>query len=133
MENANESRNVSFAPPIVERVEDGKWVFALYGFLFGVLLILFTFWLFGISNTTSASKPSYFYQDLNKVEMEVREGSPIDPEVVKNIHHFQKMPFGQSPAFASIFEVWSLFIRTIELLIYSALTVIFAFLVFSFF
>lgn len=38
---------------------------------------------------------TYFYQDLNSVEIKVGR-NPLDPAVIKAIHHFQEAPFGKT-------------------------------------
>lgn len=43
------------------------------------------------------SQVTIYRQDLNSVEMIIHPGSPIDPEVIKAIHHFQELPFGDKP------------------------------------
>jgi len=36
---------------------------------------------------------SYYYQDLNSVEMRIGK-YPVDPDLVRSVHHFQDAPFG---------------------------------------
>lgn len=60
------------------------------------LLLGVTFSLYLKSGAeVDSSAFSYYYQDLNSVEVKI--GSyPIDPEIIKAIHHFQEAPFGVS-------------------------------------
>lgn len=74
---------------------------AIVAFFVGVA---FTFCLFSFSNNSEDGSTSYYYQDLNSVEMRIGK-SPIDPEVVKSVHHFQKFPFGEIPGGAVKNEV----------------------------
>nr|QYF50132.1 MAG: putative 22 kDa protein [Inner Mongolia sediment virgavirus 1] len=66
---------------------------AIVAFFVGVA---FTFFVFSFNNNSDNASTTYYYQDLNSVEMRIGK-SPIDPEVVKSVHHFQKYPFGDMP------------------------------------
>jgi len=57
--------------------------------------VSFAFFLSSLGSGSNEAV-TYYYQDLNSVEMKIG-ASPIDPEVIKAIHHFQNYPFGRLP------------------------------------
>lgn len=97
------------APLTVKSVVGGDNFFLmLYSFLAGIILALFFVWIVGGTTCSVPQRASYYYQDLNKVEIEVVPGSPIDPNVIKAIHHFQNFPYGKLPGFGWIEDVTTL-------------------------
>lgn len=97
-QNQRANENAQFAPAIAESVAaDNNLIYFLYGIICGALAILLLVYLLGPIGGQCAVRGSYYYQDLNKIEMEVVPGSPIDPKVVEAIHHFQKYPYGDIP------------------------------------
>ncbi|CAA86472.1 beta-C protein [Lychnis ringspot virus] len=97
------------APQTAKSVVGGDDLFLMmYSFLAGVLLTLLVIWSVGGTTCSNPQKASYYYQDLNKIEMEVAPGSPIDPEVIKAIHHFQNFPYGRTPGLGWIDDVTTL-------------------------
>ncbi|UDL09455.1 beta c protein [Ligustrum mosaic virus] len=92
------NQDVLFAPQIARSVGNDYIFGVVYGIIGGILSVLILIWLFGLTSD-NGRKPavSWFRQDLNGFEMQVTEGSPIDPEVVKAVHHFQKYPYGSVP------------------------------------
>lgn len=85
------------------RLEDSKQVYdinyvilcVIVSIFFGFMFAVFLYSVFSNGNTNDGNS-SYFYQDLNSVEIKVANGI-IDPDLVKAIHHFQKTPFGKLP------------------------------------
>nr|ALT22317.1 triple gene block protein 3 [Soil-borne virus 2] len=64
----------------------------LCSFVCLVLGIVMTLYYNG-SRSGDEGSYSHYYQDLNSVE--IKFGSqPLDPEVIKAVHHFQNAPFG---------------------------------------
>nr|AZL87782.1 beta c protein [Lychnis ringspot virus]UZP17247.1 Triple gene block 3 Protein [Lychnis ringspot virus] len=120
---ANDNR--MSATPVLQTAKSvvggDNFFLVFYSFIAGILLALLFVWLVGGTTCSLPQRASYYYQDLNKVEIEVVPGSPIDPEVIKAIHHFQRFPYGKTPGFGwledltTLVSVW--FTRLLYLLI----------------
>lgn len=63
---------------------------------FAISLLIFGVYSFFFSGHTTAQEVgvSVYYQDLNVVEIRQYPGNEISPELIRQIHHFQKRPFG---------------------------------------
>ena len=121
----NASENAPFVPATaVSVVENDNLLYFLYGIICGALCILLLVYLLGPFGGQCAVRASYYYQDLNKVEMEVIPGSPIDPKVIEAIHHFQKFPFGDIPGGSLLTRLKGYYDTTVNLVNYLMLLIV---------
>ncbi|BAP18647.1 putative triple gene block 3 [Gentian ovary ringspot virus] len=73
---------------------------AIFIFTFG----FYSFFFAGDSTELNNKGVSIYYQDLNMVEIRQYPGNEISPELIRQIHHFQKRPFGLPSD--SLFDAW---------------------------
>lgn len=76
--------------------------------ILGVIVVVSLFLMYiYFSGCTLPRKPeSYFYQDLNSVEI-IGPGA-YDPMVIAAVHHWQKYPFGLSPIMSGIESIFNI-------------------------
>jgi hypothetical protein len=79
--------------PVRQNLEDLLY-YSVLGVIIGIAITLMIVYFGGFTSGSIVDDSSFYYQDLNKVEIKAGK-YPIDPRVVEAIHHFQKYPFGK--------------------------------------